>query len=56
MMFAIIALSGCAATSGNYCDIAKPIFYDSADELEKTPDNIVRRVDLHNTVYFGLCR
>lgn len=55
MMCALTLLvSGCAS-NGSYCAIAKPIMYDTMQELENTPDNIVRRIDLHNTTFVKIC-
>lgn len=55
MMLGVILLSGCASKQSEYCGIANPIYYDNFEELSLTPDNIVRRIDLHNEVWHDLC-
>jgi len=49
--------AGCAATqsSGNYCDIAAPIWWDSAEDLDVTPDALVRQIVEHNETVVALC-
>jgi len=50
--------TGCASppSSGNYCDIAVPIWWDSTEELDATPDPIVRQIVEHNETVAGLCQ
>jgi len=55
MLCAAVLLSGCAASSGNYCDIARPIWWDSAEDLDATPTSIVRQVVEHNETVMALC-
>jgi len=54
---ATVLAAGCAATpsSGNYCDIAAPIWWDSAEDLDATPDPIVRKIVEHNETVMALC-
>jgi len=47
--------AGCAASNGNYCDIAAPIWWDSAEDLDATPDTIVRQIVEHNETVTALC-
>jgi len=55
---ASVLLAGCAAPlpTGNYCTIAKPIWWDSADQLDATPTPIVRQIVEHNETVAALCR
>lgn len=55
MVFATLLVAGCAIKSGNYCDIAQPIWWNDATELTNTPDSIVRQVVKHNETWQGLC-
>lgn len=57
MMLCVIGLTaGCATvTGGSYCEIAKPIWWDSQAELAATPDGIVRQVVLHNEKWRAVC-
>jgi len=51
-----VLLAGCAANNGNYCDIARPIWWDSADDLDATPAAIVRQIVEHNETVLAVCR
>ncbi|MFA5662414.1 hypothetical protein [Castellaniella sp.] len=57
MMLCVTALiAGCAAIpAGSYCDLANPIWWQSVDELDATPDGIVRQVVRHNERYEAVC-
>lgn len=55
MLCATALIAGCAATSGNYCDIAAPIWWESAEELAQTPDGVVRQVVRHNETWQRVC-
>lgn len=55
-MLSVVTLGvGCVTVSGNYCDIARPIWWDSQADLDATPDGIVRQVHVHNEVWQGVC-
>lgn len=56
MISIVGSLVGCAATSGNYCSIAQPIYYDTVSDIEKTPASINRQVLEHNEKWSSLCR
>jgi len=56
ILFVSALIAGCAApSSGNYCDIAAPIWWDSAEDLDATPDPIVRQIVEHNETVLELC-
>jgi len=58
MLLSAAALaSGCAAppTSGNYCNIARPIWWDNTAQLDATPIPVVRQVVEHNETVAALC-
>lgn len=51
-----LSISGCAATSGgSFCGVARPIFYDTAEQVLETPAEIRRQVLEHNRKGEGLC-
>ena len=52
----IWGLAGCAANSGDYCDISKIIWWDSVDELQNTPTGVKRQIIEHNAVHDKLCK
>lgn len=56
-MLCVIGLTtGCAVmTGGSFCEIAKPIWWDSQSELAATPDGIVRQVVTHNEKWRAVC-
>jgi hypothetical protein len=56
MLCAVMLVSGCVTTSGNYCDIAKPIWWDDAGQLDATPDGIVRQIVTHNQTWEAVCQ
>jgi len=58
MACAVVLTAGCAAPtpSGNYCDIARPIWWDNTAQLDATPDAIIRQVVEHNETVEALCR
>jgi|GEM_PF-2894689 len=51
-----LLVAGCAASSSNYCDIAKPIWWDNAEELDATPTPIVRQIVEHNETVRMVCQ
>lgn len=56
MTCAMLLVSGCAAISGNYCDVAQPIWWNSNADLVVTPDSVVRQIVQHNETYDALCK
>ena len=57
ILLSVIGLNtGCATTGGSYCDIARPIWWDSAGELDATPPPITRQIVAHNETIETLCR
>ena len=53
-----LLLAGCAQTSGNYCDIASPLYFDSnevVDYLSQKDENLLRDVVIHNETWQELC-
>jgi len=57
ILCASVLIVGCAAPtpSGNYCDIAAPIWWDSTEDLDATPTPIVRQIVEHNETVLALC-
>ena len=54
----VLLLAGCAQTSGNYCDIASPLYFDSnevVDYLSQKDENLLRDVVIHNETWQELC-
>ncbi|CAM5220412.1 hypothetical protein CDEF62S_00645 [Castellaniella defragrans] len=47
--------AGCAVPGGDYCDIARPIWWNSSQEMEATPASIVRQVVKQNEAWAALC-
>lgn len=57
ILLSVIALNGgCAGPAGNYCDIARPIWWQDVQELDDTPPGITRQVVAHNETVEKLCR
>lgn len=57
MLCAALLLAGCAASgSGQYCELAQPIWWANQAELDTTPAGIVRQVVGHNEVWNRVCR
>ena len=59
MLVSIVGLNltGCATVnSGNFCDIARPIWFDDAGQLEQTPMPIKRQILDHNDKVGALCK
>lgn len=52
----VVLVVGCAAKSGDYCDIAKPIWWNSPSETDTTPIMIARQIIVHNETWSALCR
>ena len=53
------SLAGCAAPARvgvEYCDHARPIYFDSAAEVERTPADVRRQVLERNETWRELCR
>jgi len=57
MLCATLLAAGCAAptNSGNYCDIAEPIWWDTTEQLDATPTPILRQIVEHNEIVQKLC-
>lgn len=49
-------LGGCAATSGDYCQLARPIWFDSQDDVTRTPIGVKRQILTHNETIVKVCR
>ena len=47
---------GCVTTSNDYCDIAKPIRWQTVDELDATPMPVVRQIVVHNETWRAVCK
>lgn len=54
LILAIIAVSGCASVTSDYCLITKPIQLSDA-AIDAMTDLDVYQVDLHNETYYALC-
>ena len=48
-------VAGCAATDGDYCTLAHPIWWDSTEEFERTPPALVRQVTVYNEIWNLVC-
>lgn len=57
LMLSVVALSsGCASPrTDGYCELARPIWWESRDELQATPDSLVRQVVRHNETWAAVC-
>lgn len=52
-------LAGCAKPSGNYCDIARPIYFNSQSTLDWLLENdrdLVVGIVANNDTHEALCR
>lgn len=60
MVFLIASsLAGCAAPARvgvEYCDHARPIYFDSAAQVDRTPPPVRRQVLERNETWAKLCR
>lgn len=60
LILSIVLLTGCAARiNGDYCDIAQPMYFESADTINWLADNdrpLLTRIVTHNEVTAALCR
>lgn len=58
MILSFVALTaGCATTvSGDYCDIARPIWFDTGDDVLATPADVRRQILIHNETVDVLCK
>jgi hypothetical protein len=52
-----LPMNGCVNNSAGieYCQHARPIYWETRAELDATPDNIMRAVMLNNDTYKALC-
>lgn len=57
MILSFVGLTvGCATTvNGDYCDIARPIWFDTGDDVLATPADVRRQILVHNEVWAALC-
>lgn len=58
MPFVIALLAGCEAPSGDYCQIAKPIYYGSlttVDWLIENDTRLITDITVHNEQVERLC-
>lgn len=55
----VVPLAGCGAiTSGSYCDVAEPIYFESdevVDSVMGVSRDLVQDVVTHNEIYSRLC-
>lgn len=60
MLFLIASsLAGCAAPARvgvEYCDHARPVYFDSAAEVDRTPSEVRRQILESNEIWEKLCR
>lgn len=57
-LFAAGLLSGCVNPSGDYCDIAEPIWFDTADTVNwllNNDESALRAIVTHNEQVERLC-
>lgn len=56
ILLSVIGLAGgCATTGGDYCQIARPIWWESAEQLNATPPAITRQIVVHNETIESVC-
>ncbi len=55
MSFVVVLGSGCATTSGDYCDHARTITMTAAD-VDQMSTYLLRQIVRHNEVRAALCR
>lgn len=56
MILSFVAwISGCATISGDYCDIARPIWFNTSDDVLATPADVRRQILVHNETIDVLC-
>lgn len=48
--------SGCASVNGDYCDIARPIWFDTGADVLATPADVRRQILTHNETVDALCK
>jgi hypothetical protein len=59
LILPIALAGGCAPTGGDYCDIARPVWFGSdavVDYLQEADPDLLRGVVVHNEQVRGLCR
>ena len=60
MILSLISLNliGCAVTApaADYCDVAKPIYFDSATQVDATPATVRRQILENNETVRRLCQ
>lgn len=58
MILSLISLNltGCAAPAADYCDIARPIYFDSAAQVDATPTAVRRQILENNETVRRLCQ
>ncbi len=60
MLFQIASsLTGCAAPARvgvEYCDHARPIYFDSTAQVDQTPRPVARQILDRNATWANLCR
>lgn len=54
MTCVVVLASGCA--TGSFCSVAKPIYFDSVDQVESTDVQVLRQIVIHNDTYESVCR
>ena len=48
--------AGCAGPSGDYCQLAKPIWFDTDADISLTPTGVKRQIREHNNTVVRLCK
>lgn len=56
MILLAALLTGCATVKGDFCDLAKPIWWDTPQQLNETPEPIIRQIVQHNEVHKLVCK
>lgn len=54
----IVLASGCVATTGDYCDIAGPMYFDNTDVvtwLYENDDKLLADIVINNETWAELC-
>lgn len=58
LILSTVLASGCAKTSGSYCDIASPLYFDSDEVvtfLAENDDKLLREIVIANEQWAELC-
>lgn len=55
LLLTSLSVTGCASSGGSFCDTARPIYYESDEQVDQTPAGINRQVREHNRKFRKVC-